>query len=84
MFDNLNEIIIPTSLFYIANGMAWFNGVGLGDLREPGKLGITPLLIETGYHDNPAEAQWIIDNTTPIAQAITDSITQFYSLPMRE
>ena len=34
------------------------------------------VLVEVGYHDNPAEAQWIRENISAIAQNFADSIIQ--------
>lgn len=34
------------------------------------------VLVEVGYHDNPAEAQWIRENISNIAQNFADSIIQ--------
>ena len=35
------------------------------------------VLIETAYHDNPTDEQWIKDNIDPIANAISIAITDF-------
>lgn len=34
------------------------------------------VLVEVGYHDNPAEARWIRENIGAIAQNLSDSIIQ--------
>ena len=36
--------------------------------------------IEVGFHDNPAEAQWIIDHTEDIAEAIAKGLCNHYGI----
>ena len=36
--------------------------------------------IEAGFHDNPTEAQWIIDHTVDIAEAICRGLCKYYGL----
>lgn len=40
--------------------------------------------LEIGFHDNPVEAQFIIDNTRPIAEAICQGICGYYGIPYQE
>lgn len=40
--------------------------------------------IEVGFHDNPAEAQWIIDHTEDIAEAITRGLCGYYGIAYQE
>lgn len=37
--------------------------------------------IEVGFHDNPEEAQWIIDNTAKIAEMIARGLCEHYAVP---
>lgn len=37
--------------------------------------------IEVGFHDNPEEAQWIIDHTEDIAVAIAKALCNHYGVP---
>lgn len=36
--------------------------------------------IEAGFHDNPTEAQWIIDHTVDIAEAICRGLCKYYGV----
>lgn len=36
--------------------------------------------IEAGFHDNPTEAQWIIDHTVDIAEAICRGVCHYYDV----
>lgn len=36
--------------------------------------------VEVGFHDNPDEAQWIIDHTQEIAEAITQGLCDHYGV----
>ena len=36
--------------------------------------------VEVGFHDNPQEAQWIIDNTQPIAEALCQGLCDHYGV----
>lgn len=40
--------------------------------------------IEVGFHDNPEEAQWIIDHTNEIAIAIADGLCNHYGVKYTE
>ena len=39
--------------------------------------------MEVGFHDNPEEAQWIIDNTQAIAEAICKGLCRHYNAEYR-
>ena len=64
----------------VPNGMAPYNGYGLGEIREPAKKGIKPVLLEVDFHDNPLTARWIIDNKPGIADAIVRGLVKAYNL----
>lgn len=53
----------------VENGMKAFNGLGYGEIRNPSRLGLITVLVETDFHDNPKTAQWILDNKDEIARA---------------
>ena len=84
--SNIDSICpIPSNRYdNIIDGMTMFNGSGLGEIREPQALGITPCLIEVNFHSYYPTARWIIDNTALIAQAITDGIVNTYNLQSKE
>ena len=37
------------------------------------------VLLEVAFHDNPEDAQWIIDNESQIAQAVVNGINSYFS-----
>ena len=39
------------------------------------------VLLEIGYHDNAADAQWISENLTAIAQNLVLSLTEYFGVP---
>ncbi len=41
-------------------------------------------LIELAYHDNYADAQWIIDNIDSIARNLVLSLTEYFGIPFAE
>ena len=64
----------------VPNGMAPYGGYGLGEIREPEKKGLKPVLLEVDFHDNPLPARWIIDTKPGIADAIVRGIVKAYKL----
>ena len=39
------------------------------------------MLLEIGYHDNTADAEWIQENVQNIAENLSRSLTEFFALP---
>lgn len=50
----------------------------LYELRAPTMPAVLP---EFGFHDNPEEAQWLIDNMEAIAEKTCQSICAFFEIP---
>lgn len=48
---------------------------GLYEIKESNALCV---YVEVGFHDNPEEAQWIIDHTQDIAEAICKGLCNYY------
>ena len=67
----------------IYDGMLMFNGYGLGEIREPYKLGMIGCLIETNFHSYKPTAQWIIDNSDKIANAIVKAVADTFKLKIK-
>lgn len=42
------------------------------------------VLVELGYHDNPADAEWIVNNIGEIARNLSKSVAAFLQVPFRE
>lgn len=47
------------------------------ELAEITKTKAPAVLIEVGFHDNPAEAEWIRENISNIAKSLADSVSEF-------
>lgn len=58
----------------VESGMKSFNNIGYGEIRNPSKLGLVSVLVETDFHDNPKTARWIIDNKDGIARAYVNAL----------
>ena len=41
------------------------------------------VLPEFGFHDNPEEAQWLIDNMEVIAEETAKAVCEFFSMPYK-
>lgn len=48
--------------------------VGLGEIREPHKLGMTPVLLEINFHTYKPTATWMKENVDLIASKISEVI----------
>ncbi len=53
----------------------------LGEIR---RTTAPAVLIETAYHDNPEDEQWIKDNIDNIAKVLAMTVTDFFNLPFIE
>ena len=52
--------------------------VGLYELRVPTMPAVLP---EFGFHDNPQEAQWLIDSMPAIAEETCQAVCEYFALP---
>lgn len=50
-------------------------------LAELNRTKAPAVLIETAYHDNPEDAQWIKDNIDNIAANLVQSLTYYFDIP---
>lgn len=50
------------------------------NLYETRNTSAVAVYVEVGFHDNPAEAAWIIAHTTEIAEAIVRGLCDYYSV----
>jgi len=67
----------------VKNGMELYAGYGLAEVRNPNKIGLTAVLAETEFHDNPATAKWIIDNKDKIARAYVEALVKTFAIPKK-
>jgi N-acetylmuramoyl-L-alanine amidase len=68
------EPIVPTKPIVIREGFDAFDGKGYFELR---RTAAPANLIEVAYHDNPADAQFIIDNIYELGSAISKGTLEF-------
>ena len=50
-------------------------------LGEVARVKAPGVLVEIGYHDNYADAQWVKDNINLIAQTIVMALTEYFGIP---
>lgn len=67
----------------VQDGMALFHGQGLAEIRNPSSLGLTAVLAETNFHDNPATAMWIKENIPAIARAYVRALALTFAISRR-
>lgn len=77
IFDQL-AAISPAPGYGVKEGVAEFGGRSYYELR---RTAAPAVLIEVGFHDNPADAQFIIDNIVEIGIAISKGILEFFGIP---
>lgn len=70
----------PTSDSPVKNGMSYFWNIGYGEVRDPSNYGMAAVLAEVEYHDNASSAQWIINNTGAIADALCRALANTFAL----
>ena len=81
----LNEICpVPSNRSSpVLSGMAPFNGQGLAEVRNPVTHGMTAVLAETDFHDNPRTAEWIVKNQEAIARAYVSALVKSFDIRPR-
>ncbi len=67
----------------LIDGMKAFQGKGFGEIRVPYDNQMTPLLMETNFHDHPVLAKWITTHHEDIARAYIKGLVCFYKIPKR-
>ena len=73
--------IAPTDGFGVKEGYTAFNGRGYYELR---RTSAPAVLVEVAFHDNPADADYIINNIYELGVAITRGILEYFGIPYRE
>lgn len=53
-------------------------------LGEVDRTRAPAVLMEIGYHDNPEDVAWLLDNLPLIARTLAQSLTQYFGLPFVE
>lgn len=72
------EPLTPTEDFGVKEGYTAFNGQGYYELR---RTAAPAVLIEVAFHDNPEDAQFIMDNIYELGVAIACGILDYFGIP---
>lgn len=70
--------VTPVEDLGVKEGYKMFNGQGMYELR---RTTAPAALAEVSFHDNPADAQFIMDNMQEIGQAIARGILDYFGMP---
>ena len=72
------EPLTPTSDLGVKEGYKTFNGQGMYELRRT----VAPaILAEVAFHDNRADAQFIMDHIYELGREISKGILQYFGIP---
>ena len=80
VYDRVEEVT-PTEGLGVKEGYSTFNGQGMYELKRTTS---PAALLEVAFHDNPEDAQFIIDNIYELGQAVSKGILQYFDIPYRE
>lgn len=80
VYDEI-ERIAPTEGLGVKEGYTTFGGQGMYELR---RTTAPAILAEVAFHDNPEDAQFIIDNIYELGQAIANGILAYFGIDYRE
>lgn len=72
MADNLKAI------YPLPNNVRAEATTQIGEVR---RVRAPSVFLELGYHDNPDDATWVVNNIEPIAQNLVLSLTEYFGLP---
>lgn len=72
MADNLKAI------YPLPNNVRTEATTQIGEVR---RVRAPSVFLELGYHDNPDDATWVVNNIEPIAQNLVLSLTEYFGLP---
>lgn len=75
------ENISPTDGLGVREGYSTFGGQGMYELRYTTAPAI---LAEVAFHDNPEDAQFIIDNIYELGNAIAKGILEYFDIAYQE
>ncbi len=75
------EKVTPAEDIGLSDGSAVFGGLGFYELR---RTRAPAVIVKVGFHDNPLDADFIIENTYEIGVAIAKGIAQYLGVEYRE
>lgn len=73
--------VTPVDDLGVKEGYDAFGGKGYYELK---KTTAPAVLVEVSFHDNPEDAQFIIDHTYELGVAIAKGILEYFGIPYRE
>jgi N-acetylmuramoyl-L-alanine amidase len=71
--------IEPTDDEPVRDGTRIYGKLSLVEISKPQELGMTPVLIEVNFHDNPDTCRWMIDSIEEIAKTIATAISETFA-----
>ncbi len=77
IYDQL-AAISPGDGFGVKEGYDEFGGKGYYELKRTNSPAV---LVEVAFHDNPQDAQFVIENTVEIGIAISKGILEYFGIP---
>lgn len=77
---NKNAPLKSTRSQSVQSGMNAFNGYGYGEIREPAKRGMKPVLLEVNFHDNAILGEWIKNHTDSIGYDIAMGLADYFKI----
>lgn len=80
IFEQLSAVT-PTEDIGLSDGSQVFGGLGFYELR---KTRAPAAIVKVGFHDNPLDADFIINNTFEIGVAIAQGVLNYLGLPYTE
>lgn len=78
---NYLEPLTPVEDIGLSDGSLVFGGLGFYELR---KTKAPAVIVMVGFHDNPEDAEFIIDNTYQIGVAIARGILDYFGIEYKE
>ena len=80
VYDEI-EAISPAEGLGVKEGYSTFGGQGMYELR---RTKAPAILAEVAFHDNPDDAQFIIDNIYELGQAVAKGVLEYFGIDYRE
>jgi len=76
--------IVANNMEYIYPDPAKVNTLPTTSLGEVTRTKAVAILAELGYHDNPADAEWIKNNLDAIARGLVQALCDYFGIPFVE
>jgi len=80
VYDELEDIS-PAEGLGVKEGYSTFGGQGMYELR---RTKAPAILAEVAFHDNPEDAQYIIDNIYELGQAVAKGVLEYFGIAYQE